>query len=101
MNKTQALNKIRKLKIQQFVKNNIAKFFPALRYSTTKEQAIQAMSVFVPYEMEEKDWDYLLSLSLRDIAQFQSEAELLKEIQKCEEVLLKTPKRVKKLNKLI
>ncbi len=93
MNKTQALNKLRKLKIQQFVRNNIAKFFPVLRYAISEEQAIQQMSVFVPYEMEEKDWSYLLSLSMKEVATFQSEKEILAEIQKCEEVLSKPTKK--------
>ena len=96
MNKTQALNKLRKLKIQQYVRNNIAKFFPVLRYAISEEQAIKEMSVFVPYEMEPLDWKYLLSLPLQEIAQFQSEAEILKEIGKCEEVLSKPVKATKK-----
>jgi hypothetical protein len=46
--------------------------------------------------MEPLDWKYLLSLPLQDIAQFQSEAEILKEIGKCEEVLSKPVKATKK-----
>lgn len=96
MNKTQALNKLRKLKIQQYVRNNIAKFFPVLRYAISEEQAITEISVFFPYEMESADWKYLLSLSLQEIAHFQSEAEILKEIGRCEEVLQKPVKTKKK-----
>jgi hypothetical protein len=93
MNKTQAMNKLRKLKIQQFVRNNFVKFIPALKYARTETEAIENIQGFIPYIMEDKDYKYLFSLSIKEIASFTPESELIKEIEKCEEVLKKGVKK--------
>lgn len=98
VNKTQAAAKLRKLSLYLYLRDNLAKFIPPLKYSDTEEQAQKDMLPFlagIPFKMSEADWKYLFSLTLRDLARFTPVTDILEEIKKCQTILAEPKQRNK------
>lgn len=90
MNRKQAETKLNKLILLLFVRDNLAKIVPALKYSVSEEQAQKEIASFLkglPFEMGPEEWKYLFSLSLREVAKFTPSQDMMLEIQKCQKIL--------------
>lgn len=100
MNVTQAKNKLRKLSLLFYARDNIAKIIPSLKYSATEAEAKKELAQFLkgyPFDLTEKDFKYLFSLTLLDLARFTSVSESLQEVSICQEIIEKdTQKKGKK-----
>lgn len=96
MNRKQAETKLKKLTILLFVRDNIAKIVPTLKYSVSEEQAQKEIAAFLnelPFKIGPEEWKYLFSLSLRDVAKFAYSQDMMLEIQKCQEILKENTKK--------
>lgn len=90
MNLIQAKNKLRKLSLLFYARDNIAKIIPSLKYSATEAEAKKELAQFLKgfsFDLTEKDFKYLFSLTLLDLARFTSVSESLQEIALCQEII--------------
>lgn len=90
MNRAQAETKRRKLQILLAVQGILPKLVPALRYAGSLPHAKEQMKPFlIPelgFEPNDKEWEYLFSLSLRDVAHF-PDSTVLTQIEECLKII--------------
>ena len=90
MNKTQALNKLKKLTLLSFIRDNLTKFIIPLKYSFSEATAQKEMMLLLselPFTWTDQDFKYLFSLSLRDLARFTVHEDINSEMQKLRDIV--------------